>query len=278
MRTNRHSRAAFTLIELLVVISVISVLAALILPAIQAARAAGRRAQCANHLMQLGIAVQNYEAAHEVLPPGSINRVSPINNKPSGYHMSWVAQILPYLEQTNVYNRMNFLSGAYADENSTARAITLDTLLCPSDSGAGRSGPDEGRASSYAACHHHLEAAIATDNSGVFFLNSKVRLDDVLDGASNTIFLGEKRADPDLGWMSGTRATLRNTGTVVNGAALPSQSNPDPVGGYSSFHPGGANICFGDGSVRFIKGTIGPAVYQRLGNRQDGELVSKDAY
>jgi prepilin-type N-terminal cleavage/methylation domain-containing protein/prepilin-type processing-associated H-X9-DG protein len=277
MSARRHSRAGFTLIELLVVLSILSVLITLILPAVQAARETARRASCSNNLMQLGVAAQNYETSHEVLPPGSINLVSPVKNTPSGYHMSWVAQILPYLEQKNVFNHMNFLNGAYSGENSTARAITLNVLICPSGSvGGGRRG--DAAPSNYAACHHYIEDPIAIDNLGAFFLNSKVRLDDIPDGASNTIYFGEKRHDADLGWMSETRATLRNTGAMVNIAILPSQSNPDPVGGYSSFHSGGVNVCFGDGSVRFLENKISPVVYQRLGNRQDGEMVSKRTF
>jgi prepilin-type N-terminal cleavage/methylation domain-containing protein/prepilin-type processing-associated H-X9-DG protein len=277
MRVSSRIRAGFTLIELLVVIAIIGVLIALLLPAVQAAREAARRSQCCNNLMQLGIAVQNYEAAHEVLPPGSVNLTSPIKNTPTGFHMSWVAQILPYIEQKNVYNHMNFKAGAYAEENSTARTINLGVMLCPSDPSSG-AGSDEAAQSSYAGCHHHLEAAIADDNLGTFFLNSKVRFEDIPDGTSNTIFIGEKRGDADLGWMSGTRATLRNTGTLLNGVTLPSQSNPDPVGSYSSLHPGGANVCFGDGSVRFLKSTISPTIFQCLGNRKDGEMVSRDTF
>src|SRR4051812_26811224 len=92
-------RGGFTLIELLVVIAIISVLIALLLPAIQAAREAARRVQCVNNLMQLGIALHNYESSYESLPPGVVNDTGPISNIPKGYHASWMLQLLPFLEQ-----------------------------------------------------------------------------------------------------------------------------------------------------------------------------------
>jgi prepilin-type N-terminal cleavage/methylation domain-containing protein/prepilin-type processing-associated H-X9-DG protein len=278
MTLKNGRRLGFTLIELLVVIAIIGVLIALLLPAVQAAREAARRSQCCNNLMQVGIAIQNYEAAHEVFPPGCVNATSPIQNTASGYHMGWVVQILPYIEQKTVFNHTNFLYGAYSDENLTVRAVTLGVVLCPSDPNGASTGPDESAPSSYAGCHHDVEAPIAVDNNGMFFLNSKVRYDDIPDGSSNTIFVGEKKNGGDLGWMSGTRATLRNTGTLINNVTLGTTTNANPVGGYASFHPGGANFVFGDGSVRFLKNTVNPTVYERLGNRHDGEMVSRDQF
>jgi prepilin-type processing-associated H-X9-DG protein len=129
--------------------------------------------------------------------------------------------------------------------------------------------------SSYAGCQHDTEAPIAVNNNGVLYLNSKVRYEEIEDGTSNTIFVGEKRSTgKDLGWASGTRGTLRNTGTAINGAILPTAANKDPVGGYSSFHPGGANFSLGDGSVRFLKGNVSPRILRFLGNRADGEMIS----
>jgi prepilin-type processing-associated H-X9-DG protein len=155
----------------------------------------------------------------------------------------------------------------------------------------------------YVGVHHDVEAPIAADNHGVLFLNSHVRYEDVTDGTSSTLFVGEKLNDGlDLGWASGTRASLRNTGSAVNfsrpgtgplspapargsagGAATGDDNaagtgNPPHVGGFASHHPGGANFAFGDGSVRFIKASIGISVYQHLANRADGEVIDSDQY
>lgn len=285
-------RSGFTLIELLVVIAIIGVLIALLLPAVQAAREAARRSQCVNNLMQLSVAVQNYEGTYEVLPPGVVNPKGPIKNAPPGYHFGWLAQILPYIEAGNVQRHLNFGVSVYDPANDTARAVSLNVLLCPSDGFMGRSyGSGNPAPTSYAACHHDVEAPIDTKNAGVMFLNSSIRYDDIKDGSSNTIFISEKIYDPtDLGWASGTRSTLRNTGATPNGGfgvgVTPPVAagdpivgeTPDPVGGYSSRHPGGVNAAFGDGSVKFIKSSISRHVYQLLGNRADGEMISSESY
>src|SRR5262249_29690801 len=161
----------------------IAVLIALLLPAVQAAREAARRAQCVNNLMQLSIAVQNYESSNEVLPPGVVNDTDPVLSVPKGYHFGWMARILPYIERKTIYGKLNFSVGVYDGANETARQNAISTFLCPSDPGS------RGGGSSYAACHHHVEAPIAANNMGSFFLNSHIRYEDISDGSSSTIFL-----------------------------------------------------------------------------------------
>jgi prepilin-type N-terminal cleavage/methylation domain-containing protein/prepilin-type processing-associated H-X9-DG protein len=274
IRTGRRVawRRAFTLIELLVVMAIIGVLISLLLPAVQAAREAARRTQCANDLMQIGLAMQNYEAAFESFPPGVVNPTGPIINQAKGYHLGWIAQMLPMLEQKSTYNHINFDLGAYEEANVTVRMVKMRTLLCPSDPGPDLAG---GAAqTNYAGNYHHDEAPIDVTNTGVLFLNSRVRTEDIEDGASNTIAVGEKKRLGDLGWASGTLATLRNGGTPPNGTPiLPTAKIPDPVGGFSSYHPGGVNALFADGHVQFLKSTQNMKVYQRQFNRHDGELM-----
>ena len=301
-RHNVSAAAAFTLIELLVVIAIISVLIALLLPAVQAAREAARRAQCLNNMMQLGIAVQNYESSHEMLPPGVVNLTGPILDQPKGYHFGWLVQVLPYCELRNIYNHFNFKIGLYETQNSTTRTTLVRGFLCPSDSGANR-GPTGVAMTNYAGSHNDVEAPIAATNNGVLFLNSAIRFEDITDGSSQTIFLGEKSIDGlGEGWASGTRASLRNSGSGINrttspsspaslagddgddgagaasGVAATSFDTLSFVGGYNSRHPGGANFAFGDGSIRFLKTSISPGTFRLLANRADGEIISSEKF
>ncbi|WP_166822166.1 DUF1559 domain-containing protein [Thalassoroseus pseudoceratinae] len=293
-RPTKNSRG-FTLIELLVVIAIIAILIALLLPAVQQAREAARRTTCKNNLAQIGLALLNYEHAYEVLPPGVVNPTGPIRSVPEGYHMSWMVQLLPYVEQVQMFRQFDFSKSIYAPENAKVRAVALNTYFCPSSPGpqVRESGDHivdfddpvppavEIAVTNYAACHNSTEEPIDTDNSGVMFLNSAIRYQDIPDGSSNTIFVGEKFIDlDDLGWGSGTRSSLRNTSRLNNDSAFSREpdanfvaAEPLAVGGFGSFHAGGAQFAFGDGSVRFMSENLEPAVFQSLGHRSDGMLI-----
>ena len=153
-----------------------------------------------------------------------------------------------------------------------------------------------------------MEAPIAANNTGVFFLNSSVRYEDITDGSSSTIFIGEKtvrRRRPRLGVRDpGHPAEHGDADRQAREISRPgscmgpvpersrrgrrgrgrrqrrstARRSPIPVGGFSSNHPGGANFLFGDGSVRFLKQTINPTVYRNLANRADGEMISGSDY
>lgn len=350
---NRVQRIGFTLVELLVVIAIIGILVSLLLPAVQAAREAARRLSCQNNLVQLIIAVNQYEMAHSVYPPGTIEPQGPIQNIPKGYHHGWITQILPYVEQRNTYFHIDRSVGVYHPKNAVVRDLELRLLECPSSPSANNGY------SCYAGVHHEIESPIDVNNNGVFFLNSRIGYDDVTDGTSQTFFIGEKVVMAgDLGWMSGSNATLRNTGSPLvagrfgagvgpsgppsretpqigaevhmpgmmgafpGGMALaaggdePTSSEAEPtkppeekkeptdktseteppatapadgspassapvsliVGGFGSFHPGVVNFALGDGSVRAISQTIATNVYQQLGHRADGKLLSDGSY
>jgi prepilin-type N-terminal cleavage/methylation domain-containing protein/prepilin-type processing-associated H-X9-DG protein len=287
---------AFTLIEILVVIAIVAILVVLLLPAVQAVREAARRCWCTNNLMQLATALQQYQNTHEVLPPGVTNDSGPIQNLPRGVHHGWLIQLLPYLDAKNVARRFDDAVGLYATENLTVRSVQIGIFLCPSDPGPYRR-PDGVAQTNYAAVHNDRETPIGARNNGAFFLNSRIGYEDIPDGTSHTLFVGEKlRVALDLGWASGTRATLRNAGFRLNSPDLlygtrpiptsngddddtsilidPDPTNPALVGGFSSSHPGGANFCLGDGSVRYVKDSIFSRTFRCLANRADGEVVS----
>jgi len=295
---NAQKRHGFTLVELLVVIAIIGILIALLLPAVQAAREAARRSSCTNNLVQLGIALHHYESALEVFPPGVVDAKGPIRNEATGYHMSWLVQILPYLEDSNTFKHVNFAVGVYDEKNAPVRKLTRSIMICPSD-GQGNLRRFRGSdgvetqigANSYVGCHHDAEAPIDAINNGMLFLNSRISPRDVTDGSSYTLFVSEKRiGNVDLGWMSGTRATLRNTGTLPNatpepgvpdrrGGMAPQEglpANPLFVGGFGAYHTGGANFVLVDGSVRFLSETIDKKAYEQLGHRADGKLMDGD--
>jgi len=325
-------RPGFTLIELLVVIAIIAILIALLLPAVQQAREAARRAACKNNLMQIGVALQNYEMAHRCLPPGSIDKTGPIQSTAQGYHMSWVVQVLPFIDEGNVFRHIDFGKSIYAKENIDARAQPLELLRCPSSilpptmtlqavappasapgrPVAGEFGPATATVlvgtAGYAGVHHdgflvapapnagpnarrtYKDGPIDVDQNGVLFLNSSVTYQQIPDGSSHTLFVGETRETAGgLGWASGTRSTLRNGASMINQSGnLPpgfsarratapavkiDLNDPQAVGGFGSFHAGGANFLFGDTSVRFLNENINPTVYHNLCNRRDGAMI-----
>jgi prepilin-type N-terminal cleavage/methylation domain-containing protein/prepilin-type processing-associated H-X9-DG protein len=131
-RSNGRSylRRGFTLIELLVVIFIIGVLIGLLLPAVQQAREAARRMQCANNLKQITLAMRNYEVANGSLPPGTCWQTYAGNYSDGAGHLLRITQ---YLEQSSVYNAMNFSIPMFRDENTTVTGTGLDVLWCPSD-------------------------------------------------------------------------------------------------------------------------------------------------
>jgi prepilin-type N-terminal cleavage/methylation domain-containing protein len=292
----RKTHRGFTLIELLVVMSVIVVLISLLLPAIQQAREAARRSQCQGHLNQLILGLHNYHAVHRTLPPGVVDWSGPVRSTPeTGYKFGWIAQILPEIDEGVRYRKIDFTKSVYQTFDKKKLAMLpmpIPLLHCPSSPGKGVA---------YAGCHNDVEAPIDVDNHGVLFLNSRVRLRDVTDGLSYTIFLGEKDS-AGINWALGTNETLRNTGSAPRKGTIPSAYNnvltPPPVeipeaetnaeaekaradavalavGGFGSPHFSGAYFGLGDGSVKFISANIDTVTYQRLGNREDGDPIGE---
>lgn len=281
----------FTLIELLVVLAIIAILVSLLLPAVQQAREAAWRTSCKNNLLQLGIAMHNYDLAFQMLPPGCVNPTSPIrNNVVDGYHMSWVCQILPMLEQANLAQTIRFDLPAYDPANLTVRATQLTVLNCPTDGTRVTSPPGFSAPlaiSNYAGCFSGSDVPIAADNDGLLFLNSSISYRQIRDGASNTLLIGEKMTVDgtfEQGWLSGTRSTLRNTGVplnggwdkiIVNSTVTPQPPNDTATSGFSSRHTGGTQFLLADGSVRFLSSNINGRILSLLGSRDDRQVIGE---
>lgn len=281
---SNNRRSGFTLVELLVVIAIIGILVGLLLPAVQAAREAARRSSCGNNMMQIGIALHHFEFNNERLPTGVSDSQGPIRYEAIGRHVSWTVHILPYLEEQIAYDKFDQSVGAYGPANLPVRTHRVPTYTCPSSP---IQHPDNEGISSYAGCTGGVEQPIDTKNGGLFYLNSATKLRDIKDGTSYTIAVGEIRENRALlNWTSGSRATLRNTGTQLNHGAttydwqrtkLDEEEKPSTfVGGFGSFHTGGGQFAFADGSVKFVSQSIDPATFSSMGERADGNLINFD--
>jgi prepilin-type N-terminal cleavage/methylation domain-containing protein len=333
-------RRGFTVIELLAVIAIIGILAALLFPAVESAREAARRTACMNNLKQLALAAQNYIDVNGTLPMGTLTMVDPVVSAsfpdellPGGQFESFsiFVAMLPNLEQQPLANAFNFSRSTYAAANMTIAATGLTVLWCPSDSSVTGSRPlPESYSdvpaparvcySSYAGCVgtwyvRSPGSASQLTMNGMFCLNRGINPAEVTDGLSNTILLGERAhgmlSEPDLSdyhwWFDGFEAdTLFSAFFPMNPERVIDDLSTEYMGSAyissaSSYHPGGALVAFGDGSVKFLKDSIdswpinedaelpvgvslngsvyqvGPngrlGVYQKLSTRDGGEVM-----
>jgi prepilin-type N-terminal cleavage/methylation domain-containing protein/prepilin-type processing-associated H-X9-DG protein len=336
-----RSHRAFSLIELLVVVAVLGILTALILPAVQSSREAARRARCANNLHQLALAAHQYHVSNPTLPM----ETPTYNFSDVGvfYGQSISVAMLGHMDRQDIYNAVNFNKNIYTFANQTVHAVQLENLWCPSDPSIREEyrfdreyldippGLFVVTFSSYGACaetwYHNttdlsrLPRLIQQDN-GVAYTNSAVSFDKITDGLSQTFLLAE-RAHGKLGgeemkvwhwWFDGYFGdTLFWTlypidpGRVTNiqyGVHDPISPYPCSAG---SYHPGGTQFAFCDGSVQSVKKSIESwrcsaatgfptgvsgspeslyqlalgmqlGVYQALSTRNGNEAVSTDAF
>lgn len=309
-------REAFTLIELLVVIAIIAVLIGLLLPAIQKVREAANRMTCSNNLKQIGLALHNYHDTNLAFPqgftafPGLNGDVSP------GW--GWAFHILPFTEQETLYRQVNPTQSV---TTSTVVGQKIKIYSCPSDiqtepfqiyglGGIPLTGVMAAPCSYSAVAGGDETDVVAGDSQGkfhgCFYRNSRTRMADILDGTSHTALIAERAVGISQGTWAGAipggmqRLGPKNPAYAVNpnidfppdqfvllhcnwiNATL-SQTDDGGTDDPSSFHTGGANILFGDGSIRFIRNVSGikgsPPPTDRLaswaiGTRADGDSTA----
>jgi prepilin-type N-terminal cleavage/methylation domain-containing protein len=294
----------FTLIELLVVIAIIAVLIALLLPAVQQAREGARRAACRNNLKQIGLALHNYEASFKTFPSSSTSAIDTgiWNSNPAQYHLhSWASMILPNIDQAALYMQVNTSVSALDPVNYSVAAQRIQVYRCPSYSGADYSREPLYVALSpnYAVRNYVAFGATTVGNlwnqgpDGVFYARSSIRMTDIKDGTSSTLFLSETREQNASVWIDGGTSSL--TSRRYDDANPPSYAanemalnytpyynsggqGIDCLWGASSQHSGGAQHLFGDGSVHFISQNINANVYDALTTRAGGEAIGGNSY
>ena len=225
---HRRLKQGFTLIELLVVIAIIAILIALLLPAVQQAREAARRTQCKNNFKQLGLALHNYHSTYGMF---TANGVAGTSESPTGrYNQNWLAwsgmaMLLPYIEQTNVYNNINFNfrwdNNNGGTQNNTMARSRIPAFVCPSDPGANATYTANMSPTSYGfSAGPGASWAMAGNPIGFATLVRGSRIRDITDGTSNTIAMSEMQIGLNSGAYVAGAPNRFNWHRVVTGSAL----------------------------------------------------------
>lgn len=312
MTALRRLPRAFTLIELLVVIAIIAVLIGLLLPAVQKVREAAARMSCQNNLKQIGLAHNNFHDTHKCFPPGGLSGAKDnvtlsaarrAGVSTPGVIHSWSPFILPYIEQGNVANQYSMTVNWNAAANQAAIAIPIKTFVCPSTpNSAGRvcnGGGVDNPPSDYAP-NNAYSSTLATngycdvvaDYTGILQVNRTWSIPEISDGTSNTLMMSEDAGRPDR-WIAGkmTDAGIAQDGGwanrdneyIVHGYDVAAGSSPGTchTNCYNgnevySFHQGGANHVFADGSVHFITASMDIREFVKLITKQAGDVAPSD--
>jgi len=302
----------FTLVELLVVIAIIGILVALLLPAIQAAREAARRTQCVNNLKQIGLAMQMHHDTFKVLPYGHKIPAPPYNNNQDFGEATWIFAILRYMELTAVHDMAdpNLGFGSAAPPPSTTNnapvvRMVLPPFECPSNSqvndvlwfniytrGSYVANNGIGPMAEWLYIGPGSTNTLAAGRvPGVFYINSRTRFSDFLDGTGNTALASEVRLVLGGAPNGDQRGVMfYPEGPLYHHNNTPNSMIPDGIRGATcvndplvpcfpaynawnnrsltmtarSYHPGGVNVVFGDGNVRFVTDPIDLGIWRAL--------------
>jgi prepilin-type processing-associated H-X9-DG protein/prepilin-type N-terminal cleavage/methylation domain-containing protein len=291
-----HRRFGYTLAEILVVTAIIGVLIGILLPAVQKARDAAARTKCANNLHQLVIAAHQYHDNSRSLPAGMRYQ----NGKDSFQLMSWLTQLLPYLERQDLWSSAvdSYKSSPNPIEPSPHADLStvVNAFVCPSDPRALDVQIAQRQQIPVAlTCYLGVEGRDLDSLDGVLFVDSSVRMTDIRDGTSCTLLAGERPASADYQfgwWYAGAGQGFTGSADMVLGVEeqdiVPYSSVPCLPGVYKygpgavtnqcdmfhfwSLHTGGANFAFADGSVRFLSYSAAPLM-PALASRAGGEAV-----
>jgi len=295
----RRNRLAFTLIELLVVIAIIAVLIGLLLSAVQKVREAANRMKCANNLKQLGLVLHNFHDTHGKFPPGQVNGPLPEAGVTRPVNHGWGPFILPFIEYQPLADQYHWDVKASDPLNQPVITTQLKIFQCPSTESdryytAGPTSAYGGRS----ACGDYAPtwsvATVLGGLGGVLVPNHMTRMREITDGTSNTILLTEDagrprlwrvgRPGPDQAVSGGPWAGVNN-GIILQGSQSDGSNRPGPCAlnctndhEIYSFHPGGANAVFADGSVHFLQAGMSVPTLAALITRAGGEVVSPSDY
>jgi prepilin-type N-terminal cleavage/methylation domain-containing protein/prepilin-type processing-associated H-X9-DG protein len=290
---SRVRRSGFTLIELLVVIAIIAILIALLVPAVQKVREAAARTQCINNLKQMGLALHAYHDANKFFPPAHSLNSSAYGCPPPPdckWYFSWMTRILPYLEQDNLYRRVDFTAWPWWQHplNETPVAV----YQCPSDARAPMV-VDYGGDRVALTSHLGVSGTHQLAFDGVLHVNGRHKLVGIRDGASNTLLVGERppSADYYYGWWFAGCGTYPYFGTAdvclavnemidVNNPGARDYYRPGDVTNnndmfhFWSLHASGGHFLMADGSVRVISYNVGQNVMNAAATRSGGEVFT----
>lgn len=291
-----YCRRGLSLVEILVVIAILAILLSLLLPAIQSARESARRVDCGNRLRQMSLGMLQYHNAKQVFPP-AIDSQS---------RLMWSGYLLPYIEQGNLYGKIDRNLAWNQGTNAQVCATFLKIFRCPSSTAPDTmtaQGIENRVPCDYLVCASGTDTresgpgilAGRSDSDGVYYIDSRTRIAAIRDGTSNTVAMGDsffqfEELDLDhtgfpqfldrwcVGTLEGTgnevSEAMGSTGVALNSHLLEVFIDERELA-FGSQHPGGAQMALVDGAIRFYNADTDRVIWGALGTRGSGEIPSE---